>query len=106
MGLGGVGGGVVALVLEKLVLDSTELTFRVSESGLFGALLATFLLAAPLEEALKLLPIWILYRARRIGNPQVGLTYAAACAAGFAASESVIMLATEGTAGGTLLRLA
>jgi RsiW-degrading membrane proteinase PrsW (M82 family) len=106
MGLGGVVGGVVALLVEGAVLDATELTFRVSQSGLAGALLATFLLAAPLEEALKLLPIWMLYRARRIGNPQVGLTYAAACAAGFAASESVLTLATEGTEGGTLLRLA
>ncbi len=83
----------LALTIERYVLGWTELSFEVSESGAAGALLATFLLAAPLEEGIKVLPVWTLYRARRIGGRELGAAYGAACGAGFAAAEAVLAIA-------------
>jgi hypothetical protein len=103
--VGGAVGGGIAVAVERAVLSSTGLSFKVAESGLAGALLATFLLAAPLEEALKLLPVWALYRGRRIANGQVGVAYAAACAAGFALVQSAALAWLDGTASGNLVRL-
>lgn len=102
-----VGGlsGAVAVAVERAVLSATGLSFKVLESGLMGALLATFLLAAPLEEALKLFSVWALYRTRRIGNGQVGLAYAASCAAGFALVQSMALVWLDGTANAHLVRL-
>jgi hypothetical protein len=104
--VGGALGGALAVAVERAVLSATGLSFKVAESGLAGALLATFLLAAPLEEALKLLPVWALYRGRRIGNGQVGVAYAASCAAGFALVQSAALVWFDGTASGNLVRLA
>ena len=81
--------GVAATFIERYVLAFTELSFEVSRVGTTGALLSMFLLAAPLEEGLKVLVVWFPYRRRQINGPRVGLTYAAVAAAGFAAAEVV-----------------
>src|SRR4051794_33776977 len=73
------GGGVAALFavyFEGVVLRWTGLSFDVAKSGAGAALLATFLLAAPLEEALKVLVVCPLYRTRRINAPRLGVCYA------------------------------
>jgi RsiW-degrading membrane proteinase PrsW (M82 family) len=93
-----------AVYAERLVLGWTDLSFEVRTSGASGALLATFLLAAPLEEGLKVLVVWPLYRRRRFGSGRIGLVYAASAAAGFAAVETALtpVAATDGIG---LLRL-
>jgi len=93
-----------AVHAERLVLGFTDLSFEVRTSGANGALLAMFLLAAPLEESLKVLVVWPLYRRRRMGSGRIGLTYAAAAAAGFAAVETALTPVLAGDGIG-LLRL-
>jgi len=85
---------LVAVAVERAVLAFTELSLDVRASGVGSALLASFLLAAPLEEALKTLVIWPLYRMRRIDGPRLGLCYAVAAAAGFSAALGVSRLFT------------
>ncbi len=88
-------GAAVALLtvaVERAVLAFTELSFDVRASGVGSALLASFLLAAPLEEAMKTLVVWPLYRMRRIDGPRLGLCYAVAAAAGFSAALGVSRL--------------
>ena len=53
----GVAVALVAVAVERAVLAFTELSFDVRASGVGSALLASFLLAAPLEEALKTLVV-------------------------------------------------
>jgi RsiW-degrading membrane proteinase PrsW (M82 family) len=103
---GGCLTGALALTVEHYVLQWTELSFAVGQSGLAGALLATFLLAAPLEEGIKVLPVWALYRARRVPSAIVGVTYAAACGAGFAAAEVFAATLATPVTGWELLRFA
>jgi RsiW-degrading membrane proteinase PrsW (M82 family) len=79
---------LIAVYLERIVLSATGLSFAASDSGQSGALLATFLLAAPLEEGLKVLVVWPMYRARDIRSPVSGVAYATLAAAGFAAGEA------------------
>jgi RsiW-degrading membrane proteinase PrsW (M82 family) len=86
--VGGALAGVLAVHAERLLLAFTDLSFEVAKNGPTGALLATFLLAAPLEEGLKVLVVWTLYRRRRVANARLGLVYAVATAAGFAAAEA------------------
>jgi hypothetical protein len=83
---------VVATLIERAVLSFTMLSFDVRASGVASALLASFLLAAPLEEALKTLVVWPLYRMRRIDGPRLGMCYAVVTAAGFGAVLGVIRL--------------
>ncbi|MGC4094261.1 MAG: PrsW family glutamic-type intramembrane protease [Polyangiaceae bacterium] len=88
-------GGLVAalcVVVERWVLRATGLAFEVQSAGVGGALMAVFLLAAPLEEAAKVLVVWPLYRTRRIRGVRSGLCYAVATAAGFAAVEGAIQV--------------
>lgn len=90
-------GALVALVgawVERALLRFTELSLDVQTSSIGSALLATFLLAAPLEEALKTLVVWPLYRLRRIDGSRLGLCYAVAAAGGFAASMGSFRLFT------------
>ncbi len=104
MVLGGALAALFAAYFERIVLSFTGLTLDVATSGAGGALLATFLLAAPLEEALKVSVVWPLYRSRRIDGPRLGLWYASAAGAGFAAVKGV-MAAVFGAPGGlTVLR--
>src|SRR5512138_1381261 len=86
-------GGIAAVgavYVERVVLGWTDLSLDVKRSGMSGALLATFLLVAPLEEGLKVLVVWTLYRRRRIGSARGGLAYAVAAAAGFAALKTAL----------------
>ncbi|HEY6078983.1 MAG TPA: PrsW family glutamic-type intramembrane protease [Polyangiaceae bacterium] len=83
---------LVAVLIERAVLSFTVLSFEARVSGTASALLASFLLAAPLEEALKTLVVWPLYRMRRIDGPRLGLCYALATAAGFAAALGLVRL--------------
>lgn len=85
---------LVAVVVERAVLAFTELSFDVRSSGMASALMASFLLAAPLEEALKTLVVWPLYRMRRIDGPRLGLCYAVAAAGGFSAAFGLARLLT------------
>jgi len=103
-----VGGALAALLatfFERWVLAYTGLSFDVATSGAGGALLATFLLAAPLEEALKVSVVWPLYRTRRIDGPRLGVCYASAAGAGFSAVKGVLVLALGAASGVTLLRV-
>lgn len=88
----GVAVALLAVGVERAVLAFTELSFDVRASGVGSALLASFLLAAPLEEAMKTLVVWPLYRMRRIDGPRLGLCYAVAAAAGFSAALGVSRL--------------
>jgi hypothetical protein len=93
MALGfGAAAGVLAVLVEQAVLRFTELSFDVRTAGTGSALLASFLLAAPLEEAMKTLVVWPLYRLRRIDGPRLGLCYAVATAAGFASALGIARL--------------
>ena len=88
-------GAVVAIVahtIEQAVLAFTELSFDVRKAGVASALLASFLLAAPLEEAAKTFAVWPLYRTRRIDGSRLGLCYAVATSAGFAAALGLLRL--------------
>jgi len=102
-----VGGALAALFaayFERIVLSYTNLTLDVATSGVVGALLATFLLSAPLEEAVKVSVVWPLYRTRRIIDPRFGVGYASAAGAGFSAVKG-LMAVLLGTPGGvTVLR--
>lgn len=96
--------GVLAMLVERSVLAFTELSLEVKGSGAASAILASFLLAAPLEEASKTLVVWPLYRLRRIDGPRLGLCYAVATAAGFASALGISRLVTEPWSGGLALR--
>lgn len=102
--IAGAAAGAVSLYAEVLVLAWTGLDFDVRTAGTAGALMATFLLAAPLEEAAKVLVVWPLYKSRRIDGPRLGLCYAVAAAAGFAAVESAWVVQTSGASALTLTR--
>lgn len=97
MVLGGALAALFAVYFERLVLSFTGLSLAVASSGVPGALLATFLLVAPLEEALKVSVVWPLYRTRRIDRPRLGLGYAVAASAGFAAIHGAfaVLLGTK-----------
>lgn len=102
---GGALAGVLCVHAERIVLAFTDLSFEVAKSGTSGALLATFLLAAPLEEGAKVLVVWTLYRRRRVSNARLGLAYAAFTAAGFSLAE-IAFSDIQSAAGVGLLRLA
>ncbi|MEZ4221337.1 MAG: PrsW family glutamic-type intramembrane protease [Polyangiaceae bacterium] len=89
MFLGGVVVALGALTLERLVLEWSGLSVRTAEVGAGGALLATFLLVAPLEEGAKVLVVWPLYAARQLETRRLGITYAASAGAGFASAEAL-----------------
>jgi hypothetical protein len=104
MVLGGALAALFAAYFERIVLSYTGLSLDVATSGAGGALLATFLLAAPLEEALKVSVVWPLYRTRRIADSRLGVGYASAAGAGFSAIKG-LMAVLLGTPGGvTVLR--
>ncbi|HEY4105483.1 MAG TPA: PrsW family glutamic-type intramembrane protease [Polyangiaceae bacterium] len=94
----------LSVYVEHALLTLTGLSFEVAESGVGGALLATFLLAAPLEEALKVGVVWPLYRTRRIDGPRLGVCYASAAAAGFAAIEEIVAVLESHGSGISVLR--
>ncbi len=95
LGAGALMAVLVALV-ERAVLARTGLSFDVKTSGPAGALMATFLLAAPLEEAAKLLSVWPLYQRRRLNGARLGVLYSVLAACGFAAVEGVTRVYSGG----------
>jgi RsiW-degrading membrane proteinase PrsW (M82 family)/multisubunit Na+/H+ antiporter MnhG subunit len=97
--LGGALSALVTTYLEAAILEWTGLSLQASVAGAGSALLAMFLLAAPLEEAAKVLVIWPLYRTRRIDGARQGLAYAAVAGAGFAAAQAVASVAMQGVSG-------
>ena len=104
MALGGALAAAFTIYFERFMLAYTGLSLDVATSGVGGALLATFLLAAPLEEGIKVSVVWPLYRSRRISDSRLGVGYASAAGAGFAAVKGtmVVLLGTPG--GVTVLR--
>src|SRR3954468_8852849 len=102
MAVGGAVAALFAAYFECIVLSYTNLTLDVASSGVGGALLATFLLAAPLEEAVKVSVVWPLeeavkssgfcplYPARRIVASRFGVGYASAAGAGFSAIKGLL----------------
>lgn len=96
--------GAGALLLQSALLDVTGLSLVATRQGARGALLAMFLLVAPLGEATKLLCVWPLVKRRRISSPRFGVLYAACAAAGFAAAEVLFFLYKTPLSTGTLLR--
>jgi multisubunit Na+/H+ antiporter MnhG subunit len=104
MALGGALTAGFSAYFERVLLSFTGLSFEVSTSGVSGALLATFLLAAPLEEALKVGVVWPLYSSRRIDGPRLGVCYASAAGAGFAAIEAVLAVIAGHGSGLCVLR--
>jgi RsiW-degrading membrane proteinase PrsW (M82 family) len=103
VGAAGAVVGAVVTYLERLLLGFTGLDFDVHVAGVGGALMAVFLLAAPLEEAAKVLVVWPLYRRGRLLRPRFGVLYAVVAASGFAAVEGAIALFAAPT-GLTLVR--
>ncbi len=104
MVLGGAASALFAVYFERVVLAFAGLSFEVAISGESGALLATFLLAAPLEEGLKVAIVWPLYRTRRIDGPRLGVCYASAAGAGFAAVKGALAVSLGGATGVCVLR--
>lgn len=104
MALGGAVAALFAAYFERIVLSYTSLTLDVATSGAGGALLATFLLAAPLEEAVKVSVVWPLYRSRRIVDSRFGVGYASAAAAGFSAVKGLLSVLLGTPGGVTVLR--
>jgi RsiW-degrading membrane proteinase PrsW (M82 family) len=104
MAVGGALSALFAAYVERMLLSFTGLTFDVATSGASGALLATFLLAAPLEEALKVGVVWPLYRTRRIDTPRLGVCYASAAGAGFSAVKGLVAVIAGAGTGITVLR--
>ena len=90
-----VGGSLVGglgTAFEHWVLRATGLSLDAAEVGVQGAVLATFLFAAPLGQGLKVGVVWPLYRSRTIGTPAGGMAYAAAAAGGYAAARTLVWL--------------
>jgi len=104
MVLGGALSALFAAYFERVVLSYTGLTLDVATSGAGGALLATFLLAAPLEEAVKVTVVWPLYRTRRISDSRLGVGYASAAGAGFSAVKGLLAVLLGTPGGVTVLR--
>lgn len=104
MALGGAAAAVFSVFFQRAVLSVSGLSLDVGTSGASGALLATFLLTAPLEEAVKVAVVWPLYRSRRIDSPRLGLCYASAAGAGFAAIEGLLTVWLGAPGGATVLR--
>jgi hypothetical protein len=104
MALGGALAALFAAYFERIVLSYTGLSLDVATSGAGGALLATFLLAAPLEEAVKVSVVWPLYRTRRIIDARLGVGYASAAGAGFSAVKGLLAVLLGTPGGVTVLR--
>ena len=103
---GGALAGGLAAYLEHLVFGVTGLSTRATEVGVGSALLATFLFAAPLGEALKVGVIWPLYQSRKITRPASGMVFAVVAAAGFASARIAVALVTAPIDWLQLVRLA
>ncbi len=91
---GSLGGGlaaVLASLAEHWVVTWTGIAFRVSGGNALSAALAMLLIAAPLEEGLKVAVVWPLKARRRLTTGRIGALYAVCTAAGFAAVETLLI---------------
>ncbi|MCA9630783.1 MAG: PrsW family intramembrane metalloprotease [Myxococcales bacterium] len=79
--------GGLALYVERLLLRFTDLSLQIQGGNAATAALATFLLAAPLEEAAKVACVWPLYATGRLLSPRVGLLYGVAAGVGLSVVE-------------------
>jgi RsiW-degrading membrane proteinase PrsW (M82 family) len=82
--------GALCATLERVVLQWVGMGLVVNaDHSPSSALLAMFLLAAPLEEASKVAVVWPLYVRRKIADRYQGLLLGVLVGAGFAAGEGV-----------------
>ncbi len=89
--LGGGAGALIAAAVERWLIQWTGLSFRVSPGNALSAALAMLLIAAPLEEGLKVAAVWPLKARRRLTTGRMGTFYAVCAAAGFAAGETLLL---------------
>ncbi len=83
--LSGAALAVLAIHLTKLLLGLTGLSLEAARAGPTAAMLTMFLFVAPLEQGLKVLAVWPLYRMRVLDTARLGMLYAACAGAGFSA---------------------
>ena len=98
LGAGGAAAGLGTFFAERALLRFTELSVEAPSSAAgpgsssAAALVALFLLIAPLEEAAKALVVSPTLLARRLDGPGLGVTFAVCAASGFAAAETAAFL--------------
>lgn len=97
--LGGALSGALAFLVESRVFSWTGLSLAVTPSTELGAVLAAFLLVAPLEEALKVGVAWPAYAMRVIMSPRTGVVFGVCIGGGFSAVSSVAYLLTHPSGG-------
>jgi RsiW-degrading membrane proteinase PrsW (M82 family) len=78
--------------IESIALGVLGVSLERESGASKAAIFTTLLLIAPLEEALKLLPVWFRYARHRIDNLSSGVLSALASAAGFAAVETAFIV--------------
>jgi ABC-type multidrug transport system fused ATPase/permease subunit len=84
---------VLSTHLEGLFLGLTGLSLTASRGGALAAMSLMFLFVAPLEEGLKVLAVWPLYRLRVLDGARLGMLYAACAGAGFGAVATFVHVA-------------
>ena len=102
-----VGGlfAVGAFYLERAALRVFGVSFDGEAGANNAAVLAMLLFVAPLEEAAKLVPVWVLYARHRITHSADGVSAALASAAGFSAVDAGMYVAADPTVLGALRAL-
>lgn len=98
-------GGAVALLSERMIFDWADLSLTSAEVGTQRALLTTFLLAAPLEEAVKVLAVWPIYLRGQLRHAWTGLGFALFAALGFSTAEAAVELPAAAEPWGLALKL-
>lgn len=96
-GVAGVLCALVASAIEARFLRWTGVSLRPEPGGVLASALTMLLFFGPLEEALKILAVWIPFERRRLGSGRVGVLYAVAAASGFAGTEMVAAYIVGGT---------
>ncbi len=89
----GIGGGCafLAVAVERWILEFADLSFRGEGSRVVGSALAMLLVAAPLEEALKVAAVWRPYTRGELSSGRLGAIAAVCASAGFAAVETLLL---------------
>ncbi len=96
--------GALSFHLEQLLLGWADLPTYLETAPLGAGLLAILLVKAPLQEGLKVLPLWPLFATGRIMNARAGVLYSAVAAAGFASADAVLGVAFAQNLGLALAR--
>lgn len=99
--LGGV-FGAGAVYVERVALRVLGVTLDSEGGASHAAVLAMLLFVAPLEEALKLIPAWVLYARHKITSIADGVSAALGSAAGFSAAVAVAYVWNDATALGAV----